>query len=152
MEYDDTGCIQVYIVSFKRKDVIYYAWYSNFDKVTQVRKLPKVSNYTKNCALVFGVRELLKYIRTQNIQVPGIVICTDQTYISDGMQTYLYTWRRNEFRNKREKLIKNHIFWKGLNSELVKMEDELGIFIKVVFEPKDKFFQKAYSFAQSSCR
>lgn len=159
MEYDDTGCLEMYLVSIKKQNVIWYGWYFGLENsMNKKYKLPpfkkSTHQYTKNCALVFGLKQFLHKLRTQESQktfherYPIVVIHTDATYIQEGIQTYLPKWVRNDFCNSKGKKIKNSIFWKGLHHELIELEN-LDVFVKIIFSNKDRFIQKAYQFTNS---
>lgn len=130
------GIQVVYINAEKiNKQIICSRWFKKHDQRNKVQKLPG-KHQTINCGLVYAVRELLKSIRknmeqlTMSERVPLIIIKTHATYIVDGISTYIYKWRRNNFCNSRQKKIKNHIFWQSINNEIEQLE-ELNIGIKV---------------------
>jgi ribonuclease HI len=110
-------------------------WFQNKDPRNKAVLLPgKVQ--TANRGLLFALREVLKKFRkTAHTQyhderLPLLFVRTDATYIQEGMDTYIYTWRRNEWCNKRGRKIANYVFWQSVNNEMESLE-ELGTSVRV---------------------
>jgi hypothetical protein len=132
----ECGIEVVYIRSAKfGKKVRCTWWFKDKDPRNKARMLPgKVQ--TVNCGLLFALREVLKAVRKEMAmldhteRVPILFVKTDATYIQEGVDTHMYKWRNNEWRNSRYKVIKNHLFWQSVNYELTKLE-ELDIGVRV---------------------
>lgn len=92
---------------------------------------------TVNCGLLFSLREVLSMIRKKmetacyDERLPLLFVKTDATYIQEGIDTYIYKWRRNDWCNSRHKKIKNHVFWQSVNYQLHEL-DELGTSVRVL--------------------
>lgn len=92
---------------------------------------------TKNCALIYGVRELLKGFRKQaqhqylEDRVPILIVRSDTTYLVDGVNQHRFVWRRNDWRKKNYKRVANFVFWQSLDSEIEQL-NKMGI--QTIFE------------------
>lgn len=122
-------------------------WFQDKDPRNRAMVLPgKVQ--THNCGLLFSLREVLKLVRKGMEQthyddrIPILFVKTDATYIQEGVDTHMYKWRANDWRNSRHKTIKNHVFWQSVNFELGKLE-ALGTRVRVMY---DKLPQKCIRF------
>ena len=110
-------------------------WFRDKDPRNKAVVLPGKPQ-TANRGLLFALREVLKKFRkTAHAQhyddrLPLLFVRTDATYIQEGMDTYIYTWRRNEWCNKRGRKIANHVFWQSVNNEMQTLE-ELGTSLRV---------------------
>lgn len=111
-------------------------WYKPNDSRNKCKMLPGKPQ-TKNRGLLFALRELLKNIRQFNQTIyldeqPALLIIkTDASYIDDGVSTYRFKWRQQNWTNKKGKKIKNSVFWQSVNNELTLLEkDKLDVKIE----------------------
>lgn len=126
---DHADGIQVISLIVKRHT---FTWKGSLNRT---RRFPK--GKSKLFGLLFGFQQLLIHVRKQAMKVPYdmyppiLVVKTDQTYLSDGIQRHRHGWRRREFQNKKGNKIKYAMFWKRVDEEIETL-DELGIRVKVV--------------------
>lgn len=137
-EERECGVELVYIRAVKfGKKVRCSWWYRHRDPRNKAFVLPgKVQ--TVNCGLVYSLREVLKYHRNiaknqaHNERIPTLMVYTDATYIQEAMDTYIYNWRRNDWKNKKHKRIANYIFWISVNNEVEQLQ-QLDVNVRVYY-------------------
>ena len=134
----DRACgVEVVYISALRfgKKVRCRWWYGPNHTDNKFVQLPG-KNQTTNCGLVYVLKEVLKTHRKKYEaqyacdRPPILVVKTNATYISDALDTYIFSWRNNNWCNKKCKKIANYVFWMGVDNEFSKLYN-LGIDIKI---------------------
>lgn len=127
----------VYIHAYKSKTHVECdSWYAKKDGRNKTFRLPG-NTQTKNCGLVYALREVLKQFRKKlqvqdSVERPLMVfVKTDATYISDGVTYHLPKWSQSNWCNAKHKPIANSIFWRSVHHELDTLKEELDVPVKV---------------------
>ena len=76
---------------------------------------------TNNRMEMQAVVEALKIIKKESAK---IIIYTDSQYVKDGINKWIFSWKKNGWRNANRKLIKNVDLWQELDLEVSKHQIE----------------------------
>ena len=80
----------------------------------QTRKWGSNIYTTNNQMELQAVIESIKHLNT--CEDESIELYTDSNYVKKGINEWIYSWKKNEWKNSSNKEIKNLILWKELDS------------------------------------